>query len=113
MLAAISSARTTCAGASRRFLHASTAVWTADLEARFVAAKAAVQKVPTVDNMDKLQLYALYKQATAGKNESPAPGMLDFVVSPRIPLVKCTSANCKLLLCRARQSGTPGQNWGI
>lgn len=31
------------------------------------------------DNDDLLALYALYKQATQGDNQSKRPGMLDFV----------------------------------
>ncbi|OQR99821.1 enoyl-CoA hydratase/isomerase family, partial [Thraustotheca clavata] len=34
---------------------------------------------PLDDNQTKLQMYALFKQATEGKCNSPKPGMLDFV----------------------------------
>jgi len=110
MLAAVSAAgRGFVAAAprvSQRYIHCSATVWAGDLEAKFVAAKAAVQKVPTVDNMDKLQLYALYKQATAGVNSTPAPGMLDFVVSSNSARVLSACLNASLH--RAKQSGMPG-----
>jgi peroxisomal 3,2-trans-enoyl-CoA isomerase len=32
-----------------------------------------------VDNSQKLKLYALYKQATVGKNTSKKPGLMDLV----------------------------------
>ncbi|CAE7879966.1 ECI2 [Symbiodinium sp. KB8] len=64
-------------GAQAAWLHSSRAVW-AD-EAAFLKAKEAITAVPSVDNMDKLKLYALFKQATVGANDTKAPGMLDFV----------------------------------
>lgn len=86
MLAAVTAAsrglRAVVPRAANRWIHSTATVWSGDLESKFVAAKAAVQQVPSVDNMDKLQLYALYKQATAGANTTSAPGMLDFVVRP-------------------------------
>lgn len=46
----------------------------------FHAAAAAVQKLPaSPSNEDKLQLYALFKQATQGANKSAKPGMFDIV----------------------------------
>lgn len=35
---------------------------------------------PLSDNAAKLEMYALFKQANAGRNATPKPGMLDFVV---------------------------------
>ncbi|GLE11412.1 hypothetical protein PINS_up023815 [Pythium insidiosum] len=44
-------------------------------------AKVALGKTlpPLDDNMAKLEMYALFKQAQHGKNSTPKPGMLDFV----------------------------------
>ena len=42
-------------------------------------AVAAAAKLPPADNMTKLKLYALYKQATVGACTGPAPGMFDLV----------------------------------
>ena len=48
--------------------------------AAFEAAAAALQKLPEAPgNTDKLKLYALFKQATIGKNSTPKPGMFDVV----------------------------------
>ena len=48
--------------------------------AAFTAAQARVKALPAEpSNADKLRLYALYKQATAGANTTPKPSMLDFV----------------------------------
>ena len=48
--------------------------------AAFTAAQARVKALPAEpSNADKLKLYALYKQATAGANTTPKPSMLDFV----------------------------------
>lgn len=41
---------------------------------KFNAAVQAVTKVPSVGNTDKLKLYALFKQATVGPNNTPKPG---------------------------------------
>lgn len=87
MLASLSRARAAvaavpCPWASRQ-LHAGVAAWSGDLSTRFAAAKEAITAVPSVGNMDKLQLYALFKQGTVGKNTTDAPGMLDFVVRQR------------------------------
>ncbi|KAJ0394950.1 hypothetical protein P43SY_000848 [Pythium insidiosum] len=70
---------------SRR--HAATPVgWRAmssDVDAirREFEAKVALGKTlpPLDDNMAKLEMYALFKQAQHGKNATPKPGMLDFV----------------------------------
>ncbi len=46
----------------------------------FVQAKEDVTKLSKApDNMVKLQLYALYKQATEGDVQGERPGMVDFV----------------------------------
>jgi diazepam-binding inhibitor (GABA receptor modulator, acyl-CoA-binding protein) len=51
-----------------------------DLNAQFEAAKAAVEQLPSrPGNETLLQLYALYKQATAGDVAGKRPGMLDMV----------------------------------
>jgi hypothetical protein len=61
---------------SRRF-HAAPAAL--DSEA-FKEAVARVRAANT-DNATLLNLYALFKQATVGPNDTPKPSMLDFVVS--------------------------------
>jgi len=51
----------------------------ADLEQKFNESAEKVKtftKRPSDDEL--LELYALFKQATAGDNETPKPGMLDF-----------------------------------
>jgi acyl-CoA-binding protein len=51
-----------------------------DLTAQFQAASDEVTKLSKApDNMVKLDLYALYKQATAGDVQGSRPGMIDFV----------------------------------
>ena len=51
-----------------------------DLRAQFEAAAQAAQKLPKrPDNETLLQIYALYKQATAGDATGARPGMTDFV----------------------------------
>ena len=51
-----------------------------DLEEQFQAAAEAVQGLPEDPGNDvKLQLYALFKQATAGDAGGKRPGMLDPV----------------------------------
>ena len=46
----------------------------------FAAAQVAVKALAREpSNEDKLRLYALFKQATAGPNATPKPSMLDFV----------------------------------
>lgn len=51
-----------------------------DLKAEFEAAAAAAQKLSSrPDNDTLLQLYALFKQATAGDASGKRPGFTDFV----------------------------------
>lgn len=51
-----------------------------DLTATFEAAVAASKQLPDKpDNMTLLQIYALYKQATAGDAEGKRPGFTDMV----------------------------------
>ena len=51
-----------------------------DLNATFEAAVAASKQLPEKpDNMTLLQIYALYKQATAGDVEGKRPGFTDMV----------------------------------
>ncbi|HSH05512.1 MAG TPA: acyl-CoA-binding protein [Anaerolineae bacterium] len=51
-----------------------------DLDARFEAAAAAAQDLPSKpDNETLLKLYALYKQGTKGDASGKRPGMMDFV----------------------------------
>ena len=51
-----------------------------DAETAFNAALAEVEELPErPGNEDLLQLYALYKQATAGDVAGKRPGMMDFV----------------------------------
>ncbi len=51
-----------------------------DLEAKFQsAAEAATRLAKRPDNETMLQLYALYKQATAGDVSGKRPGGFDFV----------------------------------
>ncbi len=51
-----------------------------NLHAEFEAAAAAAQQLPSrPDNDTLLQLYALYKQATAGDASGKRPGFTDFV----------------------------------
>jgi acyl-CoA-binding protein len=51
-----------------------------DLSTQFLQAKEDVVKLSKApDNEEKLQLYALYKQATEGDCKGDRPGMLDFV----------------------------------
>lgn len=50
------------------------------LEKQFDKAVADSKRLPTKpDNATLLQIYALYKQATAGDVEGKRPGMTDFV----------------------------------
>lgn len=52
----------------------------ADIKAAFENAAQEVQSLPKKpDNDTLLQLYALYKQATAGDVRGSRPGMMDFV----------------------------------
>ena len=52
----------------------------ADLKAQFEAAVADSKQLPEKpDNMTLLQIYALYKQATAGDVEGKRPGFTDMV----------------------------------
>lgn len=81
-------------------------------EAAFLKAKEAITAVPSVDNMDKLQLYALYKQATTGVNTTSAPGMLDFVVSPgAVHFAGTRQHSLRFPHHRARPSGRHGPSW--
>lgn len=59
-----------------RAMHCSPARWAAPpSDALFKAAAAAVQQLASSpSNEDKLALYALFKQATTGKNTSSKPG---------------------------------------
>ena len=51
-----------------------------DLDARFAQAQADAKQLPEKpDNLTLLQLYALYKQATAGDAQGDRPGLADFV----------------------------------
>ena len=50
------------------------------LQARFEAAQAASKALPErPDNMTLLEIYALYKQSTAGDAEGERPGFTDMV----------------------------------
>lgn len=52
----------------------------ADLKAKFEQAVAASKQLPEKpDNATLLQIYALYKQATAGDVEGKRPGFTDLV----------------------------------
>lgn len=46
---------------------------------QFKEAVGKLSSVKEADNQTKLKLYALFKQATAGKNSTKKPGMLDIV----------------------------------
>lgn len=48
-----------------------------DLAQRFADAQARIKPVSSLGNDVLLELYALYKQATAGDVSGPRPGMLD------------------------------------
>jgi acyl-CoA-binding protein len=51
-----------------------------ELDARFKTASEEVTQLSEApDNMQKLQLYALYKQGSAGDATGDRPGMMDFV----------------------------------
>jgi len=51
-----------------------------DLSSRFEQASAAAKSLPSrPDNNTMLQLYALYKQGSAGDVSGKKPGMFDFV----------------------------------
>ncbi len=51
-----------------------------ELEQKFLTAKDEVTKLSEApDNMVKLQLYALFKQASEGDVQGNRPGMMDFV----------------------------------
>lgn len=51
-----------------------------DLKARFEnASKEVTQLSEAPDNLAKLKLYALFKQASAGDVSGSRPGMMDFV----------------------------------
>jgi len=51
-----------------------------DLQTQFEQASEEVTKLSAApDNMAKLRLYALYKQATNGDNDGKRPGMMDMV----------------------------------
>ena len=55
-----------------------------DLHDRFERAARDVQALPgRPDNDMLLQLYSLYKQATAGDNSAPRPAFFDFVGSAK------------------------------
>ncbi|GMF16350.1 unnamed protein product [Phytophthora fragariaefolia] len=58
----------------------SSAASSAPLAERFERSLALGKTLPPLsDNVTKLQLYALFKQARSGPNATPRPGMLDFV----------------------------------
>jgi acyl-CoA-binding protein len=50
----------------------------ADLAQRFADAQAAIKPVTALGNDTMLELYALFKQATAGDVHGDRPGMLDL-----------------------------------
>lgn len=51
-----------------------------DLQAQFAQAQQDVVTLAEApDNQTKLQLYALFKQATAGDVSGERPGMMDFI----------------------------------
>ncbi|MBI1318289.1 MAG: acyl-CoA-binding protein [Candidatus Hydrogenedens sp.] len=51
-----------------------------ELTSQFLTAKEEVTQLSAApDNLVKLQLYALYKQATEGDVQGARPGMMDFV----------------------------------
>lgn len=50
-----------------------------DLAQRFADAQARIKPITTVGNDAKLDMYALYKQATVGDVTGSRPGMLDLV----------------------------------
>lgn len=55
-----------------------------DLDERFEQAAAASKQLPSrPDDETMLELYALYKQATAGDVEGKRPGMFDFVAGAK------------------------------
>lgn len=45
----------------------------------FQAAVERLKSLKSADNQQKLKLYALYKQATVGKNTTKRPGLMDIV----------------------------------
>ncbi len=49
-----------------------------DLAQRFADAQARIKPVTGLSNDTLLELYALYKQATAGDASGPRPGMMDL-----------------------------------
>ncbi|TYZ69290.1 hypothetical protein PybrP1_000125 [[Pythium] brassicae (nom. inval.)] len=67
--------------ASARFPLSSTLARVMSTLADEFARKVALGKSlpPLSDNAAKLEMYALFKQANAGRNATPKPGMLDFV----------------------------------
>lgn len=79
MMRLSSSSYRTAAGAVRQFsLRASVPILKPS--AAFESASNAVQLLPVQpSNEDKLALYALFKQATSGKNSAPRPGLFDIV----------------------------------
>lgn len=48
-----------------------------DIDDRFAAAQAKIKPVTSLGNDVKLDLYALFKQATSGDAQGDRPGMLD------------------------------------
>jgi acyl-CoA-binding protein len=49
-----------------------------DLAQRFAEAQARIRQVSSLSNEGLLELYGLYKQATAGDASGSRPGMLDL-----------------------------------
>lgn len=69
-----------CAGAGApRFLSLSSPRYLEGTSGPFREAVDKLSSLKDADNQTKLKLYALYKQATVGKNSTKKPGMLDIV----------------------------------
>jgi len=49
-----------------------------DLAQRFADAQARIKRATSLDNTVLLELYGLFKQATAGDVSGSRPGMMDF-----------------------------------
>jgi delta(3,5)-delta(2,4)-dienoyl-CoA isomerase len=81
----------------------------------FSEAQAAVKTLASdPSNDDKLQLYALYKQATVGPNTHPKPGMLDFVGGAKwsawkgVGALSAAEAEAAYVALARRLAGAPG-----
>lgn len=67
-----------------------------DLKAKFEqASKEVTQLSEAPDNMQKLRLYALYKQGIAGDCTGPRPGMMDFVGKAKYDAWKALGGSSK------------------